>query len=282
MAGVGPQLPPHLAKRKRDDDDEEQSNRPHDQRRSVSPAESTDAGAKKRRVMGPAPPPAPLDERPLQSPNQHSEDESSSVDDDDFGPSLPDANGGADRNVDGREEKYGYEEQEPEKQSTKRDEWMTVPPKKDDLAARMDPTQIRARGFNTGKGGQGPAQSRNGVDTAWTETPEQKRKRLANQVMGISEDASEPKAQPVDLRKKAEHEEKARKIKQYNEKHRSKSLYTQHQGSDKKQKEDDPSARGFDYEKDMGGGMKIGHSQRKELMKKASDFGSKFSSGSYL
>lgn len=280
MSRAGPQLPPHLAKRKRDDNGD--SDRSQNDSRSVSPASSADEVVKKRRVMGPAPPPAPLDERPADLPNQRPEDEDSSSNDDDFGPSLPNTNGASGRDLGQEEEKYGYEELEPEKQTTKRDEWMMVPPKKDDLAARMDPTQIRARGFNTGKGAQGSAQSRAGVDTAWTETPEQKRKRLANQVMGISEETSELKPQPVDLRKKAEDEEKARKIKQYNEKHRSKSLYTQHQGSEKKQKEDDPSARGFDYEKDMGDGMKIGHSQRKELMKKASDFGSKFSSGSYL
>lgn len=59
-------------------------------------------------------------------------------------------------------------------------------------------------------------------------------------------------------------------------------MYEQHQGSTKKEKEDDPSKRAFDYEKDMGGGMKIGHAQRKEMLNKAADFGSRFSKGSYL
>lgn len=46
--------------------------------------------------------------------------------------------------------------------------------------------------------------------------------------------------------------------------------------------EDDPSKRAFDREKDMGSGMRIGHSQRQELLNKASNFSSKFSGGSYL
>lgn len=46
--------------------------------------------------------------------------------------------------------------------------------------------------------------------------------------------------------------------------------------------DDDPSKRVFDREKDMGSGMRIGHSQRQEMLKKASDFSSKFSGGSYL
>jgi hypothetical protein len=60
-----------------------------------------------------------------------------------------------------------------------------VPPKQDDLAARMDPTKLRARKFNSGKGARAPNPS--GADNAiWTETPEQKRKRLENEVLGIS------------------------------------------------------------------------------------------------
>jgi hypothetical protein len=46
--------------------------------------------------------------------------------------------------------------------------------------------------------------------------------------------------------------------------------------------DDDPSKRVFDREKDMGSGMRIGHTQRKEMLNKASDFSSKFSGGSYL
>jgi hypothetical protein len=46
--------------------------------------------------------------------------------------------------------------------------------------------------------------------------------------------------------------------------------------------EDDPSKRAFDREKDMSSGMRIGQSQRKELLNKASGFSSKFAGGSYL
>jgi len=62
---------------------------------------------------------------------------------------------------------------------------MMVPPKQDDLVARMDPTKLRARKFNSGKGARAP--NSGGADNAiWTETPEQKRKRLENEVLGIS------------------------------------------------------------------------------------------------
>ena len=66
------------------------------------------------------------------------------------------------------------------------------------------------------------------------------------------------------------------------EKNRNSSLYDEHQKIKPKEKEDDPSKRAFDKEKDIGGGMKIGHAKRKELISRAGDFGSRFAKGSYL
>ena len=66
------------------------------------------------------------------------------------------------------------------------------------------------------------------------------------------------------------------------EKNRGKSLVEQHKKKEKQEEEDDPTKRAFDYEKDMGSGGKIGHAQKAEMLKKAKDFGSRFSSGSYL
>ncbi len=70
------------------------------------------------------------------------------------------------------------------------------------------------------------------------------------------------------------------------EKNRNTSLYTEHNTKSKtkavKEKEDDPSKRSFDKEKDIRGGIKIGHAQKKELLNKAADFGSRFAGGNYL
>ena len=86
MSAIGPELPPHLlAKRKR-----KQKEQAEDEDTATSGAKrspSLSAGEKRRRVMGPAMPPAPLDERPSE-PSKPSED-SDSDDDDGFGPSLP-------------------------------------------------------------------------------------------------------------------------------------------------------------------------------------------------
>ena len=64
--------------------------------------------------------------------------------------------------------------------------------------------------------------------------------------------------------------------------HRNKSLYEEHKGSKARIEEDDPSKRAFDREKDIAGGRKINHQQKKEMLSRAADFGSRFSSGKYL
>lgn len=86
MSGIGPELPPHLlAKRKRRQQEEAENEvvTTSGAKRSPSPEQ----GDKRRRVVGPAMPPAPLDERP-EEPLKRIED-SDSEDDDDFGPALP-------------------------------------------------------------------------------------------------------------------------------------------------------------------------------------------------
>jgi hypothetical protein len=116
----------------------------------------------------------------------------------------------------------------------------------------------------------------------WTETPEQKLKRLQNEALGVSTPANSSDS-AKGPKKSKEEEEKARRIKEKLDKARGKSLMEQHkEGGTGKEKEDDPSQRGFDWEKDMGGGMKIGNKQRNDLLKRAKGFGDRFASGSFL
>ena len=117
----------------------------------------------------------------------------------------------------------------------------------------------------------------------WTETPEQKLKRLQNEALGIAAPANSSSADFKDDRRKRKEEKEARKIREKIEKERGKSLVEQHeQKGEGKEKEDDPSKRGFDWEKDMGGATKITNKQRNDMLKKAKGFGDRFSSGSFL
>ncbi|KAF2085657.1 hypothetical protein K490DRAFT_46131 [Saccharata proteae CBS 121410] len=281
MSTAGPELPPHLlAKRKRATEQEEQASASatpsqNEASRSTSP----DGGEKRRRVMGPAMPPAPLDQMPPPAPQEDEGSDSSS--DDDFGPAPPPANAP-------KVDIHFYYDDMPDfsndmKESDskpQRDEWMMLPPKADDLSARMDPTKLRARGFNTGKSARGANLSSGADGAMWTETPEQKRKRLENEVMGVTAPASQQGGK--ESKKRERDEETARRIREHAEKTRGKSLYEAHKGRTDREEEDDPSKRAFDREKDMGAGLVIGHKQRKEMLSRAKDFGSKFSGGGFL
>ncbi|KAF1969825.1 hypothetical protein BU23DRAFT_230686 [Bimuria novae-zelandiae CBS 107.79] len=305
---IGPSLPPHLAKRARDDDENGSTNPDlrEKQRRVLGPAPpppgiapplppqarsrsnsvDSDLGpapppaSKPARVLGPAPLPAPLDERP---PNPLSDDSDSS--DDDFGPAPPPAGGS--HNVYDEEDKprptasaFDTDPQyNEESKQVQRDSWMTMPPTQDDLA-RMDPTKIRARKFNTGKSA-GSAGGGGGMGI-WTETPEQKLKRLQDEAMGITAPSNSLSSKRESRNIYRKEEEKARKLREQIDASRGKSLVEQHQAKGAKEKEDDPSQRVFDYEKDMALGTKVSHKQKREMLDKAKGFGDRFSSGNYL
>jgi Protein of unknown function (DUF3752) len=185
MPARGPTLPASASgKRKRDD---EISNNPDhlptpasSHKQSLTP----EASSKKPRAVGPTLPPASLDERPQTDPESAPE---ASSDDDDFGPALPNADPASqDSKRDVQNAAWPAEPPMPAKSG--RDEWMIVPPSNSDWSSRVDPTKLRNRKFNTGKGAKGPDQvTSNGEDRKWTETPDEKKARLQREMMGITD-----------------------------------------------------------------------------------------------
>ena len=295
MSVVGPELPPHLAaKRKRqveEHDDTPQSTR------SSSTSVSSGDGRKQRRVMGPSLPPAALEERPEANP--HSEVDSDS----DLGPALPPSSSNHDKQSGSQRDQQFIDDTSNAEFTKKpqREEWMLVPPKQDDWSSRVDPTKLRNRKFNTGKGAKAPSGKGAGDNALWTETHEQKRQRLEDEVMGVNKHAQQDQNSKASSRNAAEARETEKRIREYNvrksssklnvsnayvfsyqEKNRNSSLYSEHKKVTPKEKEDDPSKRAFDKDKDIGLGMKIGHSQKKEMLSRAADFGSRFAGGNYL
>ncbi len=280
MSAVGPQLPSHLQiKRKRDvDDAQDPSAIPPKRARSSSSEDE----ARPQRIIGPAAPPADLSELPTTNPDADSV--SSSSEDDDFGPSLPPPPGSSKHQAEAKRQQVLQDDFAAREAAKKpqREEWMLLPPKQDDWSARVDPTKIKNRKFNTGKGSKAPGSNSGGENTLWTETPEQKRQRLQDEVMGVKKPAQLGSEDKRDARKAQEAKETQRRIHEYNERHRGSSLYSEHKKAVPKEKEDDPSARAFDKEKDVGLGIKVGHAQKKEMLNRAKDFGSRFSGGNYL
>ncbi|KAF9892572.1 hypothetical protein FE257_000974 [Aspergillus nanangensis] len=243
-----------------------------------------DAGSKRRKVIGPSfPPPPKLDEE-----TGHEATENESSDDDDFGPSLPPSNS----DMSGPHTSIGGEviQNSPQGNSSsaqdqvgsgraQRDDWMLRPPDASDWTSRVDPTKLRNRKFQTGKS----AASRPGgeVDAAWTETPEQKMKRLQNQVMGV---ASQPSIASKDHGSSGSSQAIQDRIQKYKELKASqtKPVEASRSSNDDTQGDDDPSSRSFDKEKDMAIGSRITGSQRREFINKAAGFESRFAKGKYL
>lgn len=96
----------------------------------------------------------------------------------------------------------------------KRDEWMLVPPKSEDWTAKVDPTKLKNRKFQTGKGAKAP-QKPGSDNSLWTESPDERRKRLNDEVMGIKKPATQAEDKKPSI-SAAEAEETARRIREYN------------------------------------------------------------------
>ncbi|KAK3309924.1 uncharacterized protein B0T15DRAFT_506653 [Chaetomium strumarium] len=257
-----------------------------------------------KRVFGPAPPPAPLSERPPTDPDSSDDD-----DDDDWGPALP-GTVPSTRSTTTAGSASGPtlpSATQAEPAAPRRDDWMLAPPTSNSARA-PDPTKIRARKFASGPRAVTEAKPAR-ISSIWTETPEEKARRLANAVLG-REDPNNPggvPSQSTGVTRPDTTSGRSRvdetKVRSFVEQTRGRSLVEEHQaaraagkaavaskGDNAKwgpkggvdDEEDDPSKRAFDWEKDMKVGGRISHSQRKELLNRAANLGGRFQSGKYL
>ncbi|EHK40410.1 uncharacterized protein TrAtP1_006508 [Trichoderma atroviride] len=330
MSSIGPHLPPQLTKRKHDDDDESTSSSNKHARRDNDaahpprnqdeidvngsdsdseddygpPRPSTLPAAPAPRSVGPSLPPHlaaannddeinlsdsdsdPLPQPPpataAANPPNPASDSESSDDDDDFGPSLPSAS--APRRQIGPSLPPSDLDDAP-----KRDEWMLAPPPSSSTFSERDTTKLRARKFAS-KPSAKASSSAPGAPSIWTETPEEKLKRLQDAVLGRTSASSSAEAggdaSELQRKKQLRDEALAADI----QAQRGRTLLEEHQGGKKKagavvrpeEEEDDPSKRAFDREKDMAVGGRITATQRKELINKSANFGGRFQKGSFL
>ena len=176
MSSIGPTLP--VTKVEKRKPEEHEKDWPGE---AASHAGSLNSpSTKKPRTLGPTLPPTTS----IAASNGES-----SEDEDDFGPKLPSAPSHGDlldsRDVNSREQIFAASS--PGSQlHAQRDEWMIVPPKQDDCSSRFDPTKLKNRKFNNGKGAKGPSWNieRDGP-SKWTETPDQKKTRLQKEALEL-------------------------------------------------------------------------------------------------
>ncbi|KAF3057057.1 hypothetical protein GL218_06360 [Daldinia childiae] len=286
---IGPTLPPT----NRDETQLEDKNNSSDDEAGPAPPPAPPSA---KRVHGPAPPPAPLSERPTTSTNSDSDDDDD--DDDDYGPALPTSTSHIQRQTQARAAEEAARAAAAAA-GPQRDDWMLAPPTASGYRA-PDPTKLKNRRFASGPRTASSAAPSNEISSIWTETPEQKRKRLENAVLGRTDDTTQARttssghggtgstvaAADAPLSKEAQ--EQQDRVRSYTEATRGRSLYEEHQASRQGRKlqtdeeEDDPSKRAFDREKDMKLGGRIGTAQRRELLNRAADFGGRFAKGKYL
>ena len=266
----GPQLPPHLQntreterKRKREEDEDSERTAGPSLRRHIGP------------TMGPSLPP----------PVETSADSDS---DSDVGPSISAMMTPA--------ESAEYERKQaiqrlsrtspPHNSSTssksepkpQRDSWMLAPPTRQDWLTTLDASKLKARTFNQSKSGNAQG---NPDHTLWTETPMERAQRLEDEAQGRRSKKAVEEEEVEDEAEKAERMERDRRIKEYNERTRGPSLMDRHSAT-KKNEDDDPSKRGFDWQKDMAGGGNLGFKERNKMMERAKNLDSKYSGGHYL
>ena len=166
----------------------------------------TNSTQAKPKIFGPALPPIEAVHEPIATAGDDPES------DDDFGPTLP---GKAASTIHASTDPAQDTESTQILPKSGRDDWMLAPPTSSDWTSRIDPSKLKNRGFSTGKGSRIAPPS--GGDTSlWTETPEQKRKRLEDEMLGTKKvDQAEPK-NPVSARRSAEDAEMAKKVQAYN------------------------------------------------------------------
>lgn len=270
-------------------------------KRTPSPGTTDDESvtAKTSRIVGPSRPSIQSKSDIEQEPEDS--DESS---DDDFGPQLPPF--GAPKSG---PSKYETESRPPprahdgdtENLTTKkrqRDDWMLVPPENTSWTSGPNSASLTNRKFMSGKSTRG-GRSTDGAGSVWTEDPAQKRQRLENELLGISSESSARSGGSRDLSARSNSatadKVKSLTVSSYSLQRMSicgsnikkakggkSSLYESHQKDIQKPKEDDPSKRAFDYEKDVAGKTSISSGARKKLLNQASDYTSRFSGGKYI
>ena len=176
-------------KRKFNDSDERENNEKSHAKKSTS----TRVVSNQQAIIGPALPP-PTTQTLL---NTHDEvtagnnsndlDSDFESDDDDVGPILPpsteQAQPGKVTDCASHRPSVTPPEEQVHTNKKQRDEWMIQPPENSDWTSKVDPTKLRHRKFQSGKSAGVPSTSR--MDTSWLESPEQKKERIKDEVMGI-------------------------------------------------------------------------------------------------
>ncbi|CAH7689142.1 hypothetical protein BY996DRAFT_7225359 [Phakopsora pachyrhizi] len=199
--------------------------------------------------------------------------------------------------------KIEREQEEAEKGLIKRDEWMLLPPKELSLAASIDPTKLRSRGFKqTSKPHSSESGERNQqVGSLWTESPMERQERLKDESLGKrkrAENGSNSRDGDEMFDKDSFRDHKRdqymkEQVESYNKSTRNKSLLDLHKQAARNVRDSSSSSDKrleksneviWDHESMIGsnGGKLIGDKQRDQIFKEAKGLGGRFGKGSFI
>ncbi|CED83728.1 Uncharacterized conserved protein [Phaffia rhodozyma] len=250
-SSIGPSLPPSLARTQQpvqpgsnkedsgDDDDEESGSigpalPPHLQaRRQAGPSVS-----KPQPRVGPTLPPSNYQAPSPPSTSAQSYGYDDDSDDDLVGP-VPVPEGAQDdgssalRDFEERQRRWAEQREEAAKpKEMKREEWMLKPPEASDFLSNLDPTKIPRGQTAFSRTSAAPIKKED--QSLWTETPAERKQRLADEVSGKRKRAENSVRVPNDeeadeiRRRKIRDAELQAEIDYHNKKHRGSSLLDIH------------------------------------------------------
>ncbi|PKX90885.1 GPALPP motifs-containing protein 1 [Aspergillus novofumigatus IBT 16806] len=220
--------------------------------------------------------------------SQEDEDEDEEADDD-YGPSLPPLRGDVTAKPNEVKMDNGSHIQsgkpDAHNNNSQRDIWMLRPPRPSELSSRLDPTRLKNRKF---QGGQSLSYSGEEVDIAWTETPQQKLKRLQDEAMGVSSQPvlSHDRSSTSMASKSPPRQHSVLKepilTPFQNSSEASERLLPSSTNSLMSSSNDDPSCRPFRWTTDMASAPKLSTLQHQKQVGETVNFASKFTKGKYL
>jgi len=216
---------------------------------------------------------------PTYNPDTYDDDDD---DDDDYGPKPlpagmsheePDA---VKRFIEREQKQRQLAEEASKPKAAKRDEWMLVPPTSSGLLGSLDPTKLsKPRQFSRGIGPAAPSAKDMSL---WTESPQERQQRLADEVSGkkrrVTEATVDPEMEAANKRRRQQEDTIRHQVEEYNRKRRGPALIDKHDSADK---EDGKDTAIWDHARDMGlGGRLMDDGKRKRVIDEAKSLNDRF------
>ncbi|KAG8712899.1 hypothetical protein FRC08_013949 [Ceratobasidium sp. 394] len=309
---IGPSIPAHLLNRSQDEDGPPEAGPSSLGPRSTTPPAPSIGPSIPAHLLKPTQPPTddqdededaflpalppdlPVSTKPAPTARQigptfPSRPPPDSDSDDDYGPMpLPagaepshDENDGVREFIEREKRREQQIEEAKRPKALKRDDWMLAPPSSSDLFSSLDPTKLKNRQFS-----RSTTDKKSAASNLWTETPQERQQRLADEVSGKRKRAEEAAAQGVSataddedtIKRRKRDRELREQVEAHNKQTRAQSLVAMHNPAAPNPDEAPPGI--WDHSRDMAlSGRLMDEKSRQKMLKDAKGLGDRFGHG---